>query len=58
VKALGSSLLGIIVFVVAVWLVFKLLVGALKLVGLLVVVALAVGAYFVVKGMIEGPGDA
>jgi len=57
-KSLGSTLVAILVAIVALWLVFKLLVGALKLVGLLIVGALAVGAYFGARRLLEGPRDA
>ena len=54
-KGIGSLALTIIIAVVAIWLVFKLLVGALKLIGILIVVGLAVAAFYAVKGRIEGP---
>ena len=57
-KALGASVVAILIAIVAIWLVFKLLVGLLKLVGILIVVALAVGAFFVARRMIEGSGIA
>ena len=55
-KSTGSLLLSIAVGVIAIVLVLKLLGAALKLVGLLIAVALAVGVYFVVRGRIEGGG--
>ena len=55
----GSLLLSILIGVVALWLALKLLGAALKLVGILIAVALAVGAYFVIRGMIgKGGGGA
>jgi hypothetical protein len=54
-KSLGSLLLTVVIAVVAIWLVFKLLVGALKLVGILIVVGLALAAFYAVKGRIGGP---
>jgi hypothetical protein len=54
-KSLGSLLLTIVIAVVAIWLVFKLLVGALKLIGILIVVGLALAAFYAVKGRIGGP---
>ena len=55
-KSTGSLALSILVGVIAVVLVLKLLGAALKLVGLLIAVALAVGVYFVVRGRIGGGG--
>jgi hypothetical protein len=52
-KSTGSLLVSILIGIVALWLGLKLLGAALKLVGVLIAVALAVGAYFVVRGMIE-----
>ena len=54
-KGIGSLALTIIVAIVAIWLVFKLLVGALKLVGLLIVIGVVVAIFYAVKGRIEGP---
>jgi hypothetical protein len=54
-KSVGSLLLTVVIAVVAIWLVFKLLVGALKLVGILIVVGLALAAFYAVKGRIGGP---
>ena len=56
-KNAGSLLLSILVGIVALWLALKLLGAALKLLGILIALALAVGAYFVVRGMIgkDGP---
>ena len=53
----GSLLLSILIGIVALWLALKLLGAALKLVGILIALALAVGAYFVVRGLIgkDGP---
>ncbi|HEY5722473.1 MAG TPA: hypothetical protein VIT45_09130 [Allosphingosinicella sp.] len=55
-KGSGSLILTILFGIVAIWLVFKLLVGALKLVGILIVIAIAAGGYLVARRMIEGPG--
>ncbi|HYI64326.1 MAG TPA: hypothetical protein VEW71_05520 [Allosphingosinicella sp.] len=54
-KALGSLIVTVLIALVAIWLVFKLLVGALKLVGLLIVVGLAFVAFYAVKRRIGGP---
>ena len=54
-KALGSLIVTILIAVVAIWLVFKLLVGALKLVGILIVVGLAVAVVYAAKRRIGGP---
>ena len=53
-KGAGSLILSILFAIVAIWLVFKLLFGALKLVGILIVLALAAGGYVVARRMIEG----
>jgi hypothetical protein len=53
VKSTASLIVSILIGIVALWLGLKLLGAALKLVGILIAVALAVGAYFVVRGMIE-----
>ena len=58
-KSTGSLLVSILIGVVILFLAFKLLGFALKLLGILIVVALAVGAYFVVQGRIgKGGGGA
>ena len=54
-KSLGSLLLTIVIAVVAIWLVFKLLVGALKLIGIVIVIGLAFAAFYAVKRRIGGP---
>ena len=51
-KALGSLLLAIVIGVIALWLLLELFIGALKLVGVLIAVAIAVGVYFVAEKMI------
>lgn len=51
-KALGSLLLAIAIGVVALWLLLELFIGALKLVGILIAVAIAVGVYFIAEKMI------
>ena len=58
-KSTGSLLVSILIGIVVLFLAFKLLGFALKLLGVLIVVALAVGAYFVVQGRIgKGGGGA
>ena len=54
-KSIGSLLLTILVAVVAIWLVFKLLVGAIKLIGIVIVIGLALAAFYAVKRRIGGP---
>ena len=56
-KGSGSLILTILFGIVAIWLVFKLLVGALKLVGILIVIGIAAGGYLVARRMIEGRGQ-
>ncbi|MHA3839806.1 hypothetical protein [Sphingomonas sp. AX6] len=51
-KALGSLLLAIAIGVIALWLLLELFIGALKLVGILIAVAIAVGVYFIAEKMI------
>lgn len=51
-KALGSLLLAIAIGVLALWLLLELFIGALKLVGVLIAVAIAVGVYFIAEKMI------
>ena len=55
-KDAASLILTIAFVVVAIWLVFKLLVGAMKLVGIVIVLALATGGYVVARRMIGGQG--
>ena len=55
-RSTASLLVSIVIGVIALWLGLKLLGAALKLVGILIALALAVGAYFVVRGMIEKGG--
>jgi hypothetical protein len=52
VKVLGSLLLAIAIGVIALWLLLELFIGALKLVGILIAVAIAVGVYFIAEKMI------
>ena len=52
-----SLLLSIIVGIVALWLALKLLGAALKLVGILIALGLAIGAYLLVR-RIGGGGRA
>ncbi len=54
-KSVGSLLLTILIAVVAIWLVFKLMVGALKLIGIVIVIGLALAAFYAVKRRIGGP---
>ncbi|MBV9884752.1 MAG: hypothetical protein JO276_17215 [Sphingomonadaceae bacterium] len=56
-KGIAPLAVAIIVAVVAFWLVIVLIKVTLKLVGLAIIVALAAGAYFVVRNMI-GSGNA
>jgi len=56
-RSLGSLVLSILFGIVVVVLAIKLLGAALKLVAILIGLALAVGAYFVLKGMIGKGGD-
>ena len=48
-KQTGSLLLSIVIGIVALWLALKLLGTALKLVGILIALGLAFGAYLVVR---------
>ncbi|MFV0625162.1 hypothetical protein ACBY01_14280 [Sphingomonas sp. ac-8] len=52
VKALGSLILAILVGFVALWVLLQLFVGALKLIGVLIAVALAVVAYLLAEKLI------
>ena len=52
-RSLGSLLLSILIGIVAFVLAIKLLGAALKLVGIAIALALAVGAYFVVRNRLE-----
>jgi NhaP-type Na+/H+ and K+/H+ antiporter len=54
-KSLGSLLLSILVGIVAIWLLVKLVFVGLKLVGIVVGLAIAAGAYFAIRKTIEGP---
>jgi hypothetical protein len=55
-KAIGSLLLTILIAVVAIWLVFKLLVGVLKLVGLVIVAGLLIAAFYAGRKLLRGNG--
>lgn len=55
-RDLASLILSILVLVVGLWLVLKLLGAALKLIGILVVIVLAAGAYFFLRRLIDGGG--
>lgn len=51
-KALGSLILAILVGVFALWLLLQLFVGALKLIGVLIAIGLAVMAYLLAEKLI------
>ena len=55
VKGIASLAVTILVAIVAIWLVFKLVVGVLKLIGIVVIVGLAIAAFYAIKGRIGGP---
>jgi len=55
-KSLGSLAITVLIAVVAIWLVFKLLVGALKLIGIVIVVGLALVAFYTARKMLTGNG--
>ena len=55
-KSIGSTALTILIGFIVLIVVLKVLGAALKLLGLLIVVALAVGVYFVVQGKIGKGG--
>ena len=58
-KSTGSLLVSILIGVVVLFLAFKLLGAALKLLGIMIAVALAAGVYFAVRGRIgKGGGGA
>ncbi len=46
VKGIASVLLAIVIGIVLLWLAVELLIGAIKLVGILIAIAIAVGVYF------------
>jgi len=48
-RALGSLMLAVIVGIVLIWLFVHLLIGALKLVGILIAIGLAVAVYFIAE---------
>jgi multisubunit Na+/H+ antiporter MnhE subunit len=52
VKALGSLILAILVGFVALWVLLQLFVGALKLIGVLIAIGLAVVAYMLAEKLI------
>jgi multisubunit Na+/H+ antiporter MnhE subunit len=56
-KNAGSLLVSIIVGIVILWLALKLLGAALKLVGILIAIGIAVAVYYAVRGMIAGKGN-
>ena len=53
-KGIGSLALAILIGIVALWLFVKLLGFALKLVAVLIAVAVAVVAFFLVERMVKG----
>ncbi|HEX8216415.1 MAG TPA: hypothetical protein VF577_03030 [Allosphingosinicella sp.] len=55
-KSTGSLLLSVLVGIVVLFLALKLLGAALKLFGILIALALAVGVYFLVRGRIGNGG--
>ena len=55
-KSAGALLVSILIGIVVLWVALKLLGAALKLLGILIAAALAVGAYFIVRGMIAKGG--
>ena len=57
-KSVGSLAIAVIVAIVAIWLFIALLGVALKLVGILLGVALAVAAYFGAERLLNGGGRA
>ena len=56
-RSTGSLLLSILVGAIAVVLALKLLGAALKLVGILIALVLAVGVYLALRGRTGGGGD-
>lgn len=52
VKALGSLILAILVGFVALWVLLQLFVGALKLIGVLIAIGVAVVAYVLAEKLI------
>jgi hypothetical protein len=52
VKALGSLILAILVGFVLLWVLLKLFVGALKLIGVLIAIAAAVVVYLLAEKLI------
>ena len=55
-KSAGSLIVSIMIGIVVLWIALKLLGAALKLLGIFIALALAVGAYFVVKRMLTKGG--
>jgi asparagine N-glycosylation enzyme membrane subunit Stt3 len=54
-RSLGPLLLSIVIGIVVVVLAFKLLGAALKLVGILIGLGVAIAVYFAARKMLEGP---
>ncbi len=48
-KAFGSLVLAIVIGVIVLWLLLELFIGALKLVGVLIALAIAVGVFFIAQ---------
>ena len=57
-KNVGSTIIAILVGIVAIWLFIKLLGLALKAVGILLGVGLAVAAYFAARRLLTGGSSA
>jgi hypothetical protein len=55
-RSCGALLAAILIGIVAIWVLIKLLGIALKLVGLLIGIALAVIAFLIIERMIAGRG--
>ena len=57
-KSAGSILATVLVVFVGVWLLFQILGFAIKLVGVLIIVGLAVAGGYAVARLLGGPGRA
>lgn len=57
-KSAGPAVIAVIVAIIAIWLFIALLGVALKLVGILLGVGLAVAAYFGAERLLKGGGRA
>jgi uncharacterized membrane protein YccC len=56
VRSIGALVIAILIGIVAIWLLINLLGIALKLVGLLIGIALAVIAFLYIQRMLKGGG--